>query len=304
MRIIMTALLISLLAAACLPDESRNSGHQPPSYQQTVLPDAVESFGIRDDATNADSSVVLLILQGGPHDELAFLRDGRSIFRYLPHYKKYDVVYLHQSQTLNPNIMTAGADFTLEDAQKEVEISAQILSKAIAHYAALNKDVIVLSHSYGSFITLQHLQMSGSTAAQYAILAARLDVDETLVDIHRTGRNARFSSDGSMLLPIDPRDPNEGTAAANDYRSGNLLKAAIGKPRYSAELATTDLSNVIFLYASNDEAVGALTQAEVTALEKGGAKVIETRDGHGDTIKRFIDKVSDGTLVLPVPEEN
>jgi hypothetical protein len=293
---------MSFIATACVPNASQEQVNQQSSYQQTVLPNNAEMLGVHDEATDAESSIVLLILQGGPHDELAFVRDGRSIFRYLPNYQKYNVVYLHQSQTINPDLMKAGRDFTLADAEKEVEISAQILSQAISYYTALNKDIIVLSHSYGSFITLKHLQASGPTATQYAILAGRLDVNEELVNIHRSGENVRFSSDGVSLLQREPRDSNEAVSSRNDYRNGNLLKAAIGAPRYSADLASLDLSNAVFIFASNDEAVGALTKAEIKVLRALGAKVVETHDGHGDTIKRFIDKVMDGTIVLPTPQ--
>jgi len=301
MRLLPTSLLILLISIACTSDIAQQSTRSNSSFSQTALPETIELLGVRDKSTNADSPIVLIILQGGPHDKLAFARDGRSIFRYLPNYQDYDVVYLHQSQTINPGIMSAGPDFAIEDAETEFAISAKILSTAINDYRIMNKRVLVVSHSFGSFITLRHLKVSGPIADQYAILAGRLDVNATLVDVHRSGQNARFSSDGVSLLPIESRSPKETEASRNDYRNGNLLKAAVGTPRYSSDLAELDLSNVTFIFASNDEAVGSLSEKEIMALELGGARVIETHDGHGDTIKRFIDQVADGDLTLLSP---
>jgi len=36
------------------------------------------------------------------------------------------------------------------------------------------------------------------------------------------------------------------------YRVKQLLKGAVGKPRYSQELADKNLSNIIYFYAKND----------------------------------------------------
>jgi len=301
MRALINMLLASIIVSACTP-EALQLINPPLPFKSTKMPETLDKLGVHDETTNASKQTVLIILQGGPHEELAFVRDGRTLFRYLPDYQNYSVVYLHQSQTINPSVMRAGSEFSIEDAKKEVAMSAAILSKAIEGYHALGKKVLVVSHSYGSFLALHHLSDAGPLADQYNLLAGRLDVDAALVDIHLSGLNAQYSSDGKTLLPIQARDPNENQASRNDYRNGNLLKAAAGMPRFSSELARLDLSNVNFIYAANDQAVGALTNEEVKALRTLGAQVIETHDGHGDTIKRFIDKVADGTLIIQKTE--
>ena len=69
------------------------------------------------------------------------------------------------------------------ELQAEVDVSVEILHRTIAHFKAQGKQVVVVGHSYGAFLTTRYLWRKGAGAAdRYLIMAGRLDMPRVVVD--------------------------------------------------------------------------------------------------------------------------
>ncbi len=268
------------------------------SYPTTILPQDTTQLWVNDG--NMDSDTILIICQGGPSRYLTFVEKGRTSYRYIPNYSNYYVAYLHQAQTLNKKIFNYTDHFTLEMAQKEVDNTSEILYRALHYFKLRDKTVIVIGTSYGAYIIPNYLSTRPSLADQYVILAGRIDDDEQILEQHLKGFNGIFEEDGITYLPEDENaDISEyPESEIKEYRVKQLLKGAIGQPRYSEALADKDLSNVTYFYASNDQHVGALSEPEIAFLESKRVKLFKTNTGHSETLYRFIDKLMEGSLKL------
>lgn len=247
----------------------------------------------------AVSDTVVINCQGGPAAVLKFEEAGRSNLRYLPGYDRYQIAYLHQAQTRRTDWYRPGTPFMRHDAEAAVEETSAMLAQALTYFKQRGKVVFVIGTSYGAFVIQHYLAHHPSQADRYVLVAGRLDMTPAMVAETEAGWAGSFAEDGSTYLPADRTpDPADTPADRQARRVKNLLKAAIGAPRYTEALANADLSNVVYFYAANDQAVGALTPAEVDFLEARGATVTTTRDGHSDTFYRFIDAVMAGNLTL------
>ncbi|MFT5144114.1 MAG: pimeloyl-ACP methyl ester carboxylesterase [Thalassolituus oleivorans] len=296
-RMLSVLILAAGLAASsgCGTTPWRESGLlSAPDYFADLIPADTTALWLSDG--NAASDTVLIYSQGGPADSLGFERDGRTSLRYLPGYDRYAVAYVHQAQTLNPSMYTPREDFPLDEASRAVRATSEILHRAIRYHKDRGKTVFVAGTSYGAFVIQHYLATNPSEADRYLILAGRIDMSRPMVDETLEGWAGGFQEDGTTYVHADRLE------AATDQENWNRLvknrlKAAIGL-HFSEELAGVDLSNVVYYYATNDEAVGSLTRSEVEFLEAGGATVHETSDGHSQVLYRFIDAVMAGDLSL------
>jgi pimeloyl-ACP methyl ester carboxylesterase len=249
---------------------------------------------------NQESDTVLLICQGGPSKNLTFIEKGRTSYRYIPNYANYHIAYLHQAQTLNKKLFEYNGEYTFEMAAKEVDNTSEILYRALHYFKTKGKTTLVIGTSYGAYIIPHYLSTRPSLANKYIIVAGRLDDNKQMLEQHLKGFNGEFKEDGVTYVPADENadfsDYSE--SEIKEYRVKQLLKAAIGKPRYTQELADKDLSNVIYFYATNDQHVGRLTESEIAFLTSKKAKLVETNSGHSETLYRFIDQLMDGSLKL------
>jgi hypothetical protein len=268
------------------------------SYPKTILPNDTTKLWVEDG--NIESDTVLIVCQGGPSKNLTFIEKGRTSYRYIPNYSNYRIAYLHQAQTLNKEMFAYKEKFTPEMAEKEVDNTSEMLYRALNYFKTKGKTSIVIGTSYGAYIIPNYLSTRPSLADKYIIIAGRIDDNRQMLEQHLKGFNGEFEEDGITYVPEDENaDLSEyQESEIKEYRVKQLLKGAIGKPRYSQELADKDLSNVIYFYATNDQNVGRLTASEIKFLESKKVKIFETNTGHSETLYRFIDKLMDGSLKL------
>jgi len=285
---------VFMLVSACAADNT-----VVPSHASKVLErvNTALELWVHDEATNPESSQVLIVLQGGPREYLYFVKDGRTLSRYLPGYKDRHVVYLHQAQTLNPDIFSIGKDFTIEHARAEKAATTEMLSIAIEHFKDAGKSVTVVGHSYGAFPVIDYLTNHDSKADNYIISAGRIAVPKDMVADNMRGYSSQFAEDGTTYIPVSEVDLSD----RNSYEQGAyyvraLLKAAYGEPSYGEELGNRDLRSVFFVTGKSDQQVGTLTSSESDLLERQGAKVIYVEGGHYDVYKRMIDNVMAGKI--------
>lgn len=243
---------------------------------------------------------VLIIGEGGPKNFLDFEANGRVYWEYLPGYENYQFVVVHQASTYNKTIFDAG-DFTVNDAEKEVDNSSEMLYRTIKYFKDRNKYVVVFGHSYSAFIIPNYLSTRPSLADKYIITGGRLDADSLQTALQLKGINTGFEEDGKTLILPDEDEapiPHRTERYRLIKKNKELLKYAIGKPRYTAKLKNVDLSNLIFYYGQYDENVGALTDREIQFLKSKNASVVGVETDHYDIWKRVVDAFRDGTMKL------
>lgn len=294
----LTVLIIFIAILSSCKTNQKETDSVEFSYPQTILPNDTTQLWAKDG--NLESDTVLIICQGGPSKALTFVEKGKTSYRYIPNYSNYYIAYLHQAQTLNNKMFDFNGQFTIEMAKKEVDNTSEILYRALDFFKKRNKTLIVIGTSYGAYIIPNYLSKKPSLADKYVIIAGRIDDNKQMLDQHLRGFNGEFEEDGITYIPEDEdADLSEYSESENkEYQVRQLLKGAIGTPRYSKELTDMDLSNVIYFYASNDKNVGRLSEPEIDFLKSRNAKVFETNTGHSETLYRFIDKLVDGSLEL------
>ncbi len=259
----------------------------------------ISDLWVSDPASNLASSKVLILLQGGPKEFLYFQRDGRTMSRYLPGYNDRHVIYLHQAQTLNPDLFKIGEDFTIEQARVEMMTTTNILHQAIQYFKGSGKSVTVIGHSYGAFIINHYLATYEPKADGYILSAGRVTVPLAMVADNRNGMSSSFEKDGVTYIPATERKfPDDQAYERGAYFVRAMLKAAYGEPRYNEGLADRDLSTAFYVTGKSDQHVGVLTPAETSFLESRGAKVLTVEGGHYDVYKRMIDAVQVGEIKL------
>ena len=262
---LITLLLTGVLIAGC------SRGFVP--YQPTAIPaDVTKLFRVFGDI---DSDTVWIFAQGGPFH---MLEDGAyELFTNYPDHRDLEFVQVHQTLTLNHDLAERDAVWMLAELQAEVDVSVEILHRTIEHFKAQDKHVVVVGHSYGAFLVTRYLALKGPEAAdQYLLMAGRMDMPKVVVDGFLEGTVYWFPNavkpeefPGQDLLP--PKTDRE----LMEMR----IAAATGHDRYTRRLAGTDLEQVIYVYGTNDMAVGRLTDDEVAFLESKGSTVIPVQDG-------------------------
>ena len=160
-------------------------------------------------------------------------------------------------------------------------MSVEILHRTIAHFKAQGKQVVVVGHSYGAFLTTRYLWRKGAAAAdRYLIMAGRLDMPRVVVDGVLDGEFYYFPNAVDPvpvpLLPIEFLPPTTERERLLELR----IMGATGHDRYTQRLAGTDLSRVLYVYGSEDMIVGRLTADEVSFLTSRGSRVIAVPGGH------------------------
>jgi hypothetical protein len=162
-KVIKLLILICLLGACKMNPITTNTSEL--NYPKTILPEDVTKLWVEDG--NSKSDTVLIICQGGPSQELTFVENGKTSYRYIPNYSSYQIAYLHQAQTLNKEIFNYKTEFTLEMAEKEVNNTSEILYRTVKYFKSQGKIVIVIGTSYGAYIIPNYLATRTSLADKY-----------------------------------------------------------------------------------------------------------------------------------------
>lgn len=267
------------------------------TYQRTVLPADTTALWLSPDSLIRD--LVIIDCPGGPDSTLEYRPRNRARYRYLSNYDEISVISLHQAQSFNTSMYRYTDEFSMEDARYEVDITVEMLNRAIDYFKSRDKKVIVVGTSYGAFVVQNYLLNEPAKADQYIILSGRLDIDQVMVEETMNGNSGSFLDDGRTYVPDEKpiRIEHKDMDTREDLVC-NRLKAAIGHHRYTEQLAQRDLSDVLYFYAVNDQNVGALTKQEIEFLEKRGARVFADDRGHNKTWQRLIDEVEAGKVKL------
>ena len=95
-------------------------------------------------------------------------------------------------------------ELSFAELQAEVDVSIEILHRVIAHFKAQGKQVVVVGHSYGAFLTARYLWRKGPGAAdRYLIMAGCLDMQREVVDGVLGGQYSYFP-DAVNTAPVPP----------------------------------------------------------------------------------------------------
>ena len=289
MRLIMICFcLFSIVACTAQPGDN---------YVPTQLPKDTTTLWYTPDEAYRD--MILISCPGGPDSILEFRSRDESRYRYLPNYDDYTVISMYQAQSFNRSMYYYEDLFTFEDAAYEVEISVEMLHRAIEYFIQRGKRVYVVGASYGAFIVQNYLKTRNPMADHYFIFSGRLDVEQEMVAENLKGNSGSYTADGLHYIP-DQRPINfeDRDMDTREDVVSNLLKAAIGKYRYTEELKGMDLSDVTYVYAENDQNVGRLRTKEIQFLEKHGASVYVDDRGHTKTWQKWIDEIRAGNIKL------
>lgn len=290
-------MILILLLCACGGSKKVGSSASIPSYSPTILPQDVETMWISEGS--AESDTVIVVCQPGPKDYLEFAEKGRSSHKYLPSYKNYQVVHLHQAQTWNEEIYKYEDVFTYSMAEREVKKSTEILARSIKHFKEKGKTVIVIGKSYGAYLINYYLANYQSRADAYFALGARIDSHLQKTHQQIKGFKGKFLEDGITYVPESESDIS--LLYDDELRRktvNNVLNGVASKPTYSKLLAEKDLSKLTYVYASNDHEVGQLIGSEIRFLREKGATVISTDKGHKELLNEFITMVLTGEVKL------
>lgn len=294
------ATFLLFICTACQVTENKTElvPFERGTYSKTVFPQDTTALWIGDGDLSKDT--VLIVGEGGPKNGLDFASNGRVYWEYLPNQSDYYLAVVHQASSYNQSIFD-GKNFSLEDAQYEVDNTSEMLYRAIKYFKDRNKYVVVFGHSYSAFVIPHFLSTRPSIADKYFITGGRLDADSTQTAYQLAGINTGFEEDGKTLIrPDENAKPNSNRRGRYFMVRQNKekLKYAIGKTRYTTALQDKDLSNLVFYYGQKDENVGALSASEVQFLITKNAKVFGVETDHYNIWKRVIDAFREGTMDL------
>lgn len=253
-------LFIGIVFTSCSSDDDATTIIT--GYQQTVIPTMIEDLYQAKGTATKDT--VIVYAHGGPTPSLDTQDAEESQFQ------NYYRVYVKQAQHINQTI--ADNEITFDQAIAEDNISTEMYYKVLKHFKDEGKVVIGMSHSFGSFILPNVLATKPNIADKVIIMAGRLDMPAIVWENFRDGNFYGFP-DG--VTPTADGGPAE-TGGDLSY---TRLQAGLGKNRFTELLATKDITNVIYVFGTRDEAVGSLTAAEEQFLTTKNATVLKIDNG-------------------------
>lgn len=286
-------LLISIISLASC---TRNAQKKNSSTLLTSL-DEVKKYWVEDGSIASDT--VVLICPGGPKWELDIVKHGKTNYRYIPNYKNYRIVYVHQSQTISDRIFSRKNKLTLEESKKEIQKNIDYLHNTIKYFKEREKTVILVAKSFGTFIAQEYLAAKKTPAPDNIFLiAGRLKANQEMTSQHLKGFNGQFGKDGTTYIPEDENaDWSEYSELENaQYRNKQIIKAAYGITDYTEKLKDVNLSGITYIFGSIDQNVGKLTNDEIDFLKRKGVTVISDTKDHSGITYSFIDMLRNGDI--------
>ncbi|MFK7811112.1 MAG: hypothetical protein AB8B59_01380 [Maribacter sp.] len=296
--------LILLIAISCNTKEQTIEKKPKPlytkgNYDPTILPNDTTNLWMSEGAIESDT--VLILGDGGPKNQLDYEFDGKIGMSYLPNFKSYYIVNLHQASTYNKEIFNWQNEFTLEMAKKEVDNSSEIMSRAINYFKDRDKYIIVVGHSYSAFIIPNYISTRSSFADKYIITGGRLRADSLQTVYQLKNINTIFQEDGLAINKPDEnrsQNPNRTRRYFKLRQAKNYLKAAIGQIDYTKTLENKDISNWTFIYGKKDRNVGVPTKYELDFLKSKKVQILGVDSDHYNIWKHVIDSVKAKTIKL------
>jgi len=233
-------------------------------YRPTQIP--ADTTDLFEYDGNSKNDLVYIYVQGGPNWEL-FDRK-LSPFTSMPHSGTYIRVFPYQSQILNHTILAATPPLTAEQAQLEVEISAEILYRTIEYFKIRNKKVYVFSISHGSQIGLEMLRNHPCNFNGFALTMIRIDIEKEAIELTKNGKvpyyNANKELESRYLIPSFLRF----TRLCNRTENMAMLMK-VSRNNYTELL-------------KYDNKVGYPKEHELEFLKNKGVTILELDCGHDD----------------------
>ncbi len=257
-------------------------------YEPTEIPtDTTDLFEYDGYIKN---EIAYIYVQGGPNWEL-FDRKI-SPFNWMSHSGKYLKVFPYQSQIINQTILFSTPILTDRQAQREVEVSAEMLYRTIKYFKNQDKKVYVFCISHGSQIGLEMLRNYPNISNGLALTMIRFDVNIEAIDLTSGGKVPYFNSKQEVtsryLLPKFLRFQRLNSRVEN---MATLMK--VSQNRYTELLKDKDLTNVVYVFGKYDNKVGCPNQHEIDFLKNKGVSVLELNCGHDDLANSvYLDKIN------------
>lgn len=265
-------LMIAIVWVSCKKEKEETV---KPSYLATQIPaDINKLFEFKGDL---DSDTVWIYVQGGPETMREYApedkyEDGSPVY---PYFQDDLRIYPFQTQHLNSKI-AQDESFTFEQAKIESSLTAEIVKNIVQHFNSKNRTVYLIGHSFGSLVVNEVLAKYGSIARKTISLNGRLNMDEAVWKGFAEGKELLFDENGL--------NPTLNEEADNTVKDKNMrrLAAGLGFNRYIQNLAKPDLSNTIFISATNDPYVGAFTKEEYDFALSNAEEMLYVEGGHSD----------------------
>lgn len=228
------------------------------------------------------ASKVVITVPGGPSTELA----SELVDYFSANFNTTDIlnITVHQAQTLNPNIIE-GNEITLGQAVNFNAESIETLHHVVKYFKDEGRTVYIAAFSFGSFVTQELIAKKGiDVADEYLIISGRLDINDVMWQGLADGKNAYFENG---VTPIVEAEQFEQIFQRNEAR----LFAGLGMNRYTEQFNTIEsLFNLTYIYGETDEAVGSLTNEEVTFLQSKNANILSGTGGHDEPFEGFMEQ--------------
>lgn len=275
----LTNTVLVILFAVAILSCSNDDGEKPPIIADEISQDIEDIIYFRGDEK---APTVMITVPGGPSTELATeivdeLAQGISPQGIL-------TVTVHQTQTLNPNILE-GNDITLDQAINFNSESVETLYQVIEYFKDEGRTVYVLGFSFGAFVTQELIAQKGIDAADdYLIITGRLDINDAMWQGLAEGKNAFFENG---VTPMVDDEPFVDAFNRNEAR----MFAGLAMNRYTEQFNTIEsLSNITYIYGETDMAVGRLTVEEVAFLQSKNANILSGNGGHDLPFEGFVEQ--------------
>lgn len=170
--------------------------------------------------------------------------------------------YQHHYDITYDSLMTPAEAIAYDDT------SASMLQKAVLFYKAQGKVVAILSHSFGSYLSLKYLDNYGiNDVDKMVVMAGKLKTDTLVSYAFFHGYNVAYDSTGQLFMDTTVHFGGDLIATA-------FLVAGMTLPNHLDLLQGMDLSKLFFQAGANDSVVGWLTQPEIDFLNNTNATLL------------------------------
>lgn len=230
------------------------------TYQPTKLTDTIESLYLQTGNTN--SEVVLLIVQGGPYEEMQY-----TINQFEKWADKLHIIFVKQAQIINPSILPPENNLTPADAYYENLISVEMLHKTIQNFKEQHKKVLVWGVSYGAWVIQKYIAEYGIGANAIGIAAGRLDLEPEIWEVGKMNQKVfdiTYKKDKRIYTELE----------FTYTKPSSYLLATLNEERFTKSLSKKDLSKlVVYQYGNKDGTVGRLSKPEIDFLTSNHVEI-------------------------------
>lgn len=238
---------------------------------------------------NLDAEYVLIYNQGGPETSLTHQELPYEYVKSVLKGKVNDilVVYMHQIQTANPELITEKV-ISFEQAKEYDSETTKKLSDVVKYFKSKQQKIIIVGVSFGAFVVQDYLAVYGSDLIDGTVICVgRLDIQDNFWKVFSEGKEYVFQNG---IIPIEVVEGERTMNGDSTITAQNIPKLAAGLAykRYTKLLQDIDLSNVIYIYGEKDEAVGRLTDKEINFLKSKNVEILKSSKGHRGAFDKFI----------------